>query len=406
MTAQTQSKPALGQTEFIALIAMLFATIAFSIDAMLPALPRIAAELTPDAPNRAQLILTSFVMGMGLGTLFAGPLSDSFGRRPVILAGAGLYCIGALVAYIAPTLETMLAARVLQGIGAAGPRIVSIALVRDVHSGRQMARVVSFAMMIFTLVPAVAPLLGSGIIAAFGWRAIFLAFIVFSALTIVWLMLRQPETLPPSARRPFRASPLWAALREVLSHRMIRLSIVAQTLAYACLFGTLSSTQPVFDVTFGRAESFPLYFALIALVAGSASLLNANLVVHIGMRRLVTVTFAVQAVASAVVAGVTAMGLLPVIFAFPVYLVWTTGVFFMAGMTLGNLNAMGLEPVGHIAGMAASVIGAISTIASVVLAVPVGLLFDGTPVPMMVSVAVLTALGYGVMLQIGGPQNP
>lgn len=396
----TPAKSPLGQTEFIALIAMLFATIAFSIDAMLPALPQIAAELTPLAPNRAQLILTSFVMGMGLGTLFAGPLSDSYGRRPVIIGGALLYCTGALIAWAAPSLETVLAARVLQGLGAAGPRVVSLALVRDVHSGRQMARVVSFAMMIFTLVPAIAPLLGAGIISAFGWRAIFIAFVGFSALSMLWLLLRQPETLLPEARRPFRATPLWLAFREVVSHRVIRLSILAQTLAYACLFATLSSTQPIFATTFDRAESFPLYFALIAVIAGSASLLNASLVVKIGMRRLVLVTFGVQMAASGVVAVLTETGILPPGMAFAVYLIWTVGVFFMAGMTIGNLNALGLEPVGHIAGMAASVIGAVSTVASVAIAVPIGLLFDGTPVPLMASVAVLTALGYLVMRRI------
>ena len=192
------TRPALrlAQGEFIALIAMLFATIAFSIDAMLPALPRIAQELTPGNPNAAQLIITSFVLGIGLGTLVAGPLSDSFGRKPVIVAGAALYCLAAAVAYMAPTLETVLAARLVQGLGAAGPRVVSLALVRDLYKGREMARVVSFAMMIFALAPAFAPLLGSAIIAGFGWRGIFLAFITFSAASMLWLASRQPETLP------------------------------------------------------------------------------------------------------------------------------------------------------------------------------------------------------------------
>ena len=400
-----RTKP-LGQVEFIALIAMLFATIAFSIDAMLPALPQIASELTSDAPNRAQLILTSFVMGMGVGTLFAGPLSDSYGRRTVIIGGAAVYCIGALMAYVAPTLDTVLAARVLQGLGAAGPRVVSLALVRDVHKGRQMARVVSFAMMIFTLVPAVAPLLGSVIIAGFGWRSIFLAFVAFSGLSMLWMLLRQPETLPAAARRPFRAAPLWAALREVVSHRVIRLSIIAQTLAFACLFGTLSSTQPIFDRTFGRADSFPLYFALIAIVAGGSSLLNARLVVRLGMRRMVTTTFAVQAVFSTVVLLAMWSGVLSPALAFAVYLIWTISVFFMVGLTVGNLNALGLEPVGHIAGMAASVIGSVATVASVALAVPVGLMFDGTPLPLMASVAVFTLIGFGVMRRITPPDGP
>ena len=390
---QTQKAP-LGQAEFIALIAMLFATIAFSIDAMLPALPEIARELSPEAPNAAQLILTSFVFGMGVGTLFAGPLSDSHGRKTVIVAGALLYCVGALLAFVAPSLETMLAARVLQGLGAAGPRVVSLALVRDAHSGPQMARIVSFAMMIFTLVPAVAPLLGQVIIAGFGWRSIFLAFLMFSAVSVLWLMLRQPETLAPEARRPFRAAPLWAALREVLALRSIRLSIIAQTLGFAALFGTLSSTQQLFDQTYGRADSFPYYFALIALIAGSSSLLNASLVMRLGMRRLVLVSFATQALVSTGFMLAFWLNIWPQSLEFPAYLIWTIGVFFMVGMTIGNLNALALEPVGHIAGMAASVVGALSTVFSVLLAAPVGLAFNGTPLPLMIGVAVFSGLAY------------
>jgi DHA1 family bicyclomycin/chloramphenicol resistance-like MFS transporter len=394
----------LGQTEFIALIAMLFATIAFSIDAMLPALPQIAAELSPDAPNQAQLILTSFVFGMGVGTLFAGPLSDSYGRRTVIAGGAVLYCAGALLAFYAPTLETMLAARVLQGLGAAGPRVVSLALVRDLYSGARMARIVSFAMMIFTLVPAVAPLLGQAIIAGFGWRSIFLAFLLFSGLSVLWLMWRQDETLPLEGRRPFRARPLWDALREVLGMRSIRLSIMAQTLGFAALFGALSSIQQLFDQTYDRADSFPLYFALIALISGSASLLNASLVMRLGMRRLVQVAFATQTLVS--LGFVLAFALNPwpdpvvIPLEFLAYLLWTIGVFFMVGMTIGNLNALALEPVGHIAGMAASVVGAISTVASVLLAIPVGLAYDGTPLPLMIGVAVFSGLAYWVTTRL------
>ncbi len=397
MSETTRPPQALGQVEFIALIAMLFATIAFSIDSMLPALPEIAAELTPDFPNKAQLILTSFVFGMGLGTLFAGPLSDSYGRKPVIVAGALLYCAGALIAYVAPSLETMLAARVIQGLGAAGPRVVALALVRDVLSGARMARIVSFAMMIFTLVPAAAPLMGSVMIAGFGWRSIFLAFLGFSALSMLWLTLRQPETLPPERRRPFRAAPLWAALVEVVSHRSIRLSITAQTLGFAALFGTLSSTQQLFDQTYGRGQDFPLYFALIAVLAGSSSLVNASLVVRLGMRRMIVTAFGAQTLISASFALAFALNIWPEGLAFYAYLVWTIGVFFMAGMTMGNLNALALEPVGHIAGMASSVIGALSTVLSVMLAVPVGLAYNGTPLPLMISVTVFAGLALWVM---------
>ncbi|WP_413855420.1 MFS transporter, partial [Albidovulum sp.] len=166
--------------EFIVLLAMMFAMTAFSIDAMLPAMPEIAADLSPEAPNRAQLIVTSFVFGMGLGTFLTGPLSDALGRRRVIIGGATLYCLGAALAWVAPSLWLVLAARLLQGLGVAGPRVAAMALVRDLYAGRQMARIVSITMMVFVLVPAVAPLIGSFIIAGFGWRGIFPAFIVFA----------------------------------------------------------------------------------------------------------------------------------------------------------------------------------------------------------------------------------
>ncbi len=394
------ARPRLSQTEFIAMIAMLFATIAFSIDSMLPALPQIASALTPNAPNAAQLIITSFVLGMGIGTLFTGPLSDSFGRKPVIIAGAALYCLGAMLAWAAPSLETILAARVLQGLGAAGPRVVSLAMVRDLYSGRAMARVISFVMMVFMLVPAIAPLLGSFIIAVAGWRSVFLTFVVFSVVATLWLMIRQPETLPTPLRRKFQLAPILSALHEVLSNRTIVLSIMVQTLVYACLFATLSSTQQIFGETFGRAESFPLWFALISVMAGAGSLLNASFVMRMGMRRMVTVTLAGQMILSGVMVVTTALHLWPASLAFPTYLIWTIGVFFMASLTIGNLNALALEPVGHIAGMASSVIGAISTVASVALAVPVGLMFDGTAVPLMASTAVFATLAFWLMRQL------
>lgn len=390
----------LSRVEFIALIAMMFATIAFSIDAMLPALPEIARELTPDAPNKAQLIITSFVLGMGVGTLLAGPLSDTFGRKRVILAGAILYSVSAMAAWAADSLELVLIARVFQGLGAAGPRVVSLALVRDLYTGRQMARVVSFAMMVFTLVPAIAPAIGMVIIDLTGWRGIFMAFVAFSIVSTLWIGLRQPETLPVSARRPLRAATLWAALCEVLGHRVIRTAIAVQTIAFAALFGTLSSTQQIFDLVFDEAASFPFWFAMIALMAGTASFLNAALVVRLGMRLLITATLGGQVVLSLTMAVMTYAGLWPEYLYFPAYIAWTTGVFFMAGLTLGNLNALALEPVGHIAGMAASITGSLATICAVVLAVPLGLAFNGTPVPLAFGVAILAAAGFMLMRTI------
>jgi len=185
----------LSRAEFIALTAMMMATIAFSTDAMLPAFPEIARELTPAEPNRAQLIISFFLLGMAIGTLFVGPLADAFGRKPVIAGAATLFCTGAIIAWFAPTLEMLLLGRILQGIGAAGPRVVTVALVRDLFSGREMARIYSFMFLIFSLVPAIAPTIGYVLISWTGWRAIFLSFVVFSLICTLWMMLRQPETL-------------------------------------------------------------------------------------------------------------------------------------------------------------------------------------------------------------------
>lgn len=394
----------LSQSEFIALMAMLFATIALSIDAMLPALPQIAATLSPGAPNAAQLVITSFVLGMGIGTLFTGPLSDRFGRKPVIMAGAGVFALAALACYVAPTLETLLFARLVQGIGAAAPRTVSLAMIRDLFSGREMARLMSFVMMVFTAVPAIAPLMGQGIMALANWQAIFLALIIFSGLTMIWLGLRQPETLPPARRRALHWGSLIAATRELGRHRIIAVSIILQALTLGALFATLSSIQPIFQTVHQRDESFPLWFALIAVASMSGSFLNSRVVMGLGMRRVICATYAAQL-------GLTlaTLALLPLLqgdLAFALQILWTIGLFSMMGLTVGNLNALAMEPVGHIAGLAASVISALGTVGSVLLAIPVGLAFDGSATPLLLGVAVLIGLALVLSLKtLGEPRD-
>jgi len=387
----------LSQGEFIALMAALIATVSFSIDAMLPVLPQIAQELSPGSPNNAQLILTSFVMGMGIGTLFAGPISDATGRKVVILGGVAIYIVGAILAIFAPTLETLLAARLLQGLGAAGPRIVSTAMIRDRFEGRRMAQIMSFVMTIFILVPAVAPFIGSLVINAFGWRAIFVAFVIFALIGAVWMSLRQPETLAPAARRPLAVGALRSAMSEVMGHRTVRIYIAVLTLGAGQMFALLSSIQQLFGETFGRADNFPLWFMGMALISGTSTILNARLVMRIGMRRLAISAYGTQTLLSALflIAGVS--GLMPAALAFPAFLFWAVSVFFMVGMTFGNLNALALEPMGHIAGMAASVVGAISTVLAVLIAVPIGLAFDGTPLPLMAGTLVCSALAWWLM---------
>ena len=387
----------LNKPEFVALMGMSFASIAFSIDAMLPALPDIGKALTPDALNRAQLILTSFVLGMGMGTFVTGPLSDAFGRRRVLLGGFVLYIVGAILGMLAGSLELMLAARVIQGVGAAGPRVVAMAIIRDRFSGRQMAQLMSFVMMVFTLVPAIAPSMGAVIIAFVGWRGLFGAFVVFALVNGGWFALRQPETLDPQARREFRASVLWSGVKEVLSNATVRVTILVQTLVLGSLFGMLSSTQQIFDITFDQGENFPLWFGAIALTAGTASIVNAAFVVRLGMRLMIRLTLVGQVLISGTIVAALSFNLMPDWVYFPAILFWTTSVFFMAGMTIGNLNAIAMEPMGHMAGMAASVTSAIFTILAVAIAAPMGLAFDGTPLPLAIGVFCCALLALGLM---------
>ena len=393
MTSETGSSKA----EFVALVAMLFATIALSIDAMLPALPEIADSLSPGAPNRAQLVVTSFVFGMGLGTLFMGPISDAVGRKKVVLVGGVLFILASLACYVAASLDMLLLSRVLQGVAAAAPRVVSMAMVRDRYKGREMAQLMSFVMMVFMVVPALAPLMGQAVIALAGWQAIFLVYTVFAGVTMIWMALRQPETLPLANRRPLSLRALTAAVRELAAIRVVVVSIAAQTLCLAALFAALSSMQGIFEQRFDRADSFPLWFALIAFGSAMASILNARIVMRLGMRMVVVRTFSAVVVLTALLLAVIGSGLMPEALAFPAHILWSMALFAMMSLTMGNLNAMAMEPVGHFAGMASSVIAASSTVISVLLAVPVGLALNGTVLPLMTGVLVFMGLALLIM---------
>jgi len=254
--------------------------------------------------------------------------------------------------------------------------------------------------MIFTVVPAFAPLMGAGLIALFGWRSIFLTFILFSLISICWMGLRLPETLEVKARRPFRARLLLAAIREMLTHPIVRLSIMVQSLCFAMLFTMIVMVQPVYDVIFDRAASFPFWFGVVALISGSASLLNAAVVERFGMRRIVTWSMAAQIVISAMVMIALTLSTGPGP-AFAVFVIWQVTVFFLAGTTLGNLNTIAMEPMGHIAGMAASVIGGIATVLAALITAPVGLMFNDTLWPMAVGIFVMACVALVLMVHMG-----
>lgn len=393
--------------EFVALMALMMSSVAFSIDAMLPALPTIGTQLSPDAPQKAQLVITSFVLGMGLGTLICGPVSDAYGRKSVLLVGITAYIAGAVLAMQAQSIDGLLAARFLQGLGAAAPRVVATAMVRDLYEGRAMARVTSIIMTLFILVPALAPSIGAVIIWLADWRAVFLAFVAFGVIGAAWLMLRQPESLPPERRRALSLRNIWHAIREITTTPAVMIYVVTLVFAFAPLFAWLSNLPMIFADVYDRAASFPIWFGVTALVAGSASVVNAKLVMRLGMKRIATLAFSFQAAMSILFLGLLQIDL-PAPWDFAFFFAFMCTAFFSIGLTFGNLNALALQPLGHMAGIGASVVQSLSTVGSVMVAIPISLAYDGTPMPLITGMALCacTALALMLMARRLAPEQP
>lgn len=393
--------------EFVALMALMMSSVAFSIDAMLPALPTIGDQLSPDAPQKGQLVITIFVLGLGLGTLICGPVSDAYGRKSVLLVGITAYITGALIAMQAQSIDGLLAARFLQGLGAAAPRVIATAMVRDMYEGRAMARVTSIIMTLFILVPAIAPSIGAVIIWFADWRAVFLAFVAFGLIGAAWLMLRQPESLPPERRRTLSLRNIWAAVAEITTTPAVMIYVVALVFAFAPMFAWLSNLPMIFADVYDRAASFPLWFGITALVAGSASVVNAKLVMRLGMKRIATAAFLWQAVVSLLFLALLQFDL-PAPWDFAFFFAFMCSAFFAIGLTFGNLNALALQPLGHMAGVGASVVQSLSTVGSVMVAIPISLAYNGTPIPLITGMALCacTALALMIVARRLAPELP
>ena len=382
--------PRLGTREFVPLVALLLSLVALSIDAMLPALPAIGRDLGLSQPNHAQFVITALFVGLGLGQAIFGPLSDRIGRRPAIHAGLTLFMIGCVVSLFATTFATMIVGRLLQGCGAAAPRIVTLALVRDQYEGRVMARIVSFALAVFIFVPTIAPALGQALQALGSWRTIFAAFLAIAAVAFVWFALRQPETLPASRRRSLSPRDLGRAVLEVLRIRAALGATLAIGFVFAPFIAYLSSAQQIFQEAYRTGTMFPFWFGVLSLAIGAAAILNGRLVMRYGMERLTVVAAAGLTLASAAGWGLAALrdGLPP----FGWFLGTLIAVFLAMGLLFGNLNALAMEPLGHIAGVGAAVVASLSMLLSVPLGAWVGQAFNGG-----VSVQMAAFTGFGAL---------
>ena len=343
---------------------------------MLPALPMIGRDLGAPHPNDVQFVITALFLGLGIGQMLFGPLSDRIGRKAAIHAGLALFMAGCVVSIFAATFEAMIAGRVLQGIGVAGPRVVTMALVRDQYEGPRMARLMSLALAVLILVPTIAPALGQVIVWLAGWRAIFTTFLASAAVAFAWLAIRQPETLPADRRRPFSLRAIGRAVGEILRIRVALGYTLATGFVFAPFVAYLSSAQQIFQEAYDTGVLFPAYFAVLALAVGGALLVNSRLVMRYGMRRLSRVAAGAVTLISLVAwAGAFAFEGLPPLWLFMAYLM---SVFVCVGLLFGNLSALAMEPLGHIAGAGAAVVSSLSTFISLPLGMLVGQRFDGT----------------------------
>lgn len=386
---------AIRHREFILLMALMISLVALSLDIILPALPDICIDLGPKHRNDVQLVVSVLIFGLALGQLAYGPVSDSIGRKPAIFAGTIIFSLGCLMSIFAAQFWVMLAGRLLQGLGAAGPRSVIVAVVRDQYEGRGMAQIMSAVMAVFIVVPAIAPALGQAILLVANWRLIFVVMMALALGSVTWFAIRQPETLPPERRIPFSAGRIVRASIEVCTHRTAIGYTIAAGLVMGLLLGYLNSAQQVFQDIYDLGRAFPLFMGVLALFVGGASFFNSRIVMRLGMRTLSRMAIRALIILTAsylvivwLCGGSSPLWLLMLSFA---------SVFFCLGILFGNLNAIAMQPLGHIAGVGSAVVGSLSNFISVPLGIVIGRSFDGTTLPLAWGFVILSVLSAIVM---------
>ncbi len=393
ITAREKIRP--SNLEFVILASLMMSLLAFTIDAMLPALPLIGSELGAQNPNSRQLVISIIFLGLAVGQIFFGPLSDTTGRKPAIYAGYALFIAGALMSVLATSFPIMLFGRLMQGLGASGPRAVTLAMVRDRFGGRAMAQIMSYIITTIVLMPMLAPSLGQVIMNFFGWRAIFGSFILFALITLSWFTLRIPETLTPDKRSPFSINRIVSATIEIVKIRPALGYTVSAGLISGAFIGYLNSSQQILQEQFALGDLFPIAFAVIALSIGIATISNSRLVLRYGMRFLVRWSlYGILGLALAALLLALVYTGQPPFWLFMAYIMLT---FFCIGILFGNQNALAMEPLGDMAGIGAAIVGSLSTLISMPLGTIIGQSYNGTILPLIIGMAILAGLAYIVV---------
>jgi DHA1 family bicyclomycin/chloramphenicol resistance-like MFS transporter len=393
MNQTTDSSPKSGirEFEFIALMAFLMSNVALSIDAILPALPEIGLALEVTDSSQLQLVVVMIFLGLGLGELVFGTLSDSFGRKPIVYIGVGVFTIASLVVVFAPSLEIFLIGRVFQGIGLSAARSVSIAIIRDTYDGDRMARIMSFIMTIFILVPMIAPMLGQLILEYYNWQTIFYLQLLFIGITIVWFTLRQRETLAKEKKIPISKSLFINGVKEFFRHKQSVIYTFISGIIQGSFIAYLSSSQQIFQVQYGMVEEFPLIFGGLAFSFGMASLLNGFLVVKYGMLKLVNSSlyiFVGCSLTYILIFGTASNPSLTILLSFLFF------QFLSLGFIFGNLSSLTMQPIGHIAGVGAATYSFISILVAVTIAIFVGQFIETTVMPMFIGFFIAGVISF------------
>ena len=358
-----------SQVEFIVLMAALMSIVALSIDAVLPALPDIGDFLSvKDATDNPKLI-TSIFLGLGVGQLIFGPLSDSLGRKPIVYIGFVVFIIASIICVTTKNFEMMIFGRILQGVGLASPRTMCIAMVRDSYSGDYMAKVLSFVVMIFILIPVIAPSLGQFLMNHYHWHSIFIFNLGFGVLVMLWFWIRQPETLKPQYKKSYRLSIFKTGTIAFFRIKPAVIYTILSGLITGSFMVYLSTSQRIFEQQYNMKEEFPLIFASLAISVGLSTFMNSQLVVKFGMRKIVHFAMLSFVLISLVFIILFSSGNNPSI---EVLLGFFVLQFFTIGFLFGNLRALAMEPMGHIAGIGSALNGFISTVMAVPIANYIG----------------------------------
>ncbi|WP_341216212.1 multidrug effflux MFS transporter [uncultured Wocania sp.] len=383
--------------EFVALMASLMSIVALSIDALLPALPEIGSALGVTNPSNNQLLITMIFLGLGFGQLLFGPLSDSFGRKPIVYIGFIVFIISSIICVTTKSFEIMIVGRILQGIGLSSPRSLSISMIRDSYSGNYMAKILSIVVMFFILVPVVAPTLGQFLIHLYNWESVFYFNLIFGVLIMIWFWLRQPETLKKDKRIKFTSHLFIDGTKEFFKHK----DAVAFTFISGFITGSfmvyLSTSQQIFQEQYNLADMFPYIFASLAISVGLATFLNSRFVVKYGMLKIAYVSCIAYAVISVLYVVMFSSGENPSI---EVLLGFFALQFFAVGFLFGNLRALAMQPLGHIAGIGAAINGFISTVMAVPIANYIGNFVTTSVLPLFIGFSIFGILSLAVFIII------